>query len=66
MAVLTLNAINEGYHEMIGNLVADDYPNTIGGGSDYGAGNYYETIFLSERLPMIGQRFIGRLCLYCP
>ena len=41
VAVLSLNATNEGYDELIGNLVADDYLNTIGGGSDYGAGNYY-------------------------
>lgn len=41
VAVLALNATNEGYDEMIGNLVADDYLNSIGGGSDYGAGNYY-------------------------
>ncbi len=41
VAVLALNTTNEGYDEMIGNLVADDYLNTIGGGSDYGAGNYY-------------------------
>ncbi|MFD2937359.1 DUF3500 domain-containing protein [Spirosoma flavum] len=39
--LLALGVINEGYDEMIGNLVADDYLNTIGGGSDYGAGNYY-------------------------
>jgi hypothetical protein len=44
VAVLALNATNEGYDEMIGNLVADDYLNTIGGGSDYGAGNYYLSI----------------------
>ncbi|QDK77522.1 DUF3500 domain-containing protein [Spirosoma sp. KCTC 42546] len=44
VAVLALNTTNEGYDEMIGNLVADDYLNTIGGGSDYGAGNYYISI----------------------
>ncbi|UFH54027.1 DUF3500 domain-containing protein [Spirosoma sp. KNUC1025] len=41
VAVLALNATNEGYDEMMGNLVADDYLNTAGGGSGYGAGNYY-------------------------
>ncbi|PSR53051.1 hypothetical protein AHMF7605_05685 [Adhaeribacter arboris] len=41
VAVLTLNTSNEGYDEMLGNLVADDYLNTAGGGSTYGAGNYY-------------------------
>lgn len=43
-ALLTLSATNEGYDEMLGNLVADDYLKTIGGGSDYGAGNYYLSI----------------------
>ncbi|GAB3945260.1 hypothetical protein GCM10028805_14050 [Spirosoma harenae] len=41
VAVLALNATNEGYNELVGNLAADDYLYTIGGGSDYGAGNYY-------------------------
>ncbi|GAB3722134.1 DUF3500 domain-containing protein [Spirosoma lituiforme] len=40
-ALLALGVTNEGYDEMIGNLVADDYLTTIGGGSDYGAGKYY-------------------------
>jgi hypothetical protein len=44
VAVLAQNVTNEGYDEMMGNLVADDYLNTIGGGSDYGAGNYYLSI----------------------
>jgi hypothetical protein len=44
VAVLALNITNEGYDEMLGNLVADDYLATIGGGSDYGAGNYYISI----------------------
>ncbi|QIP14186.1 DUF3500 domain-containing protein [Spirosoma aureum] len=44
VAVLAQNVTNEGYDELIGNLVADDYLNTIGGGSDYGAGNYYLSI----------------------
>jgi hypothetical protein len=41
VAVLAMNATNEGYDEMLGNLVADDYLGTIGGGADYGAGNFY-------------------------
>ncbi|MBO0949839.1 DUF3500 domain-containing protein [Fibrella forsythiae] len=41
VAVLALNTTDEGYDEMLGNLVADDYLNTIGGGSAYGAGNFY-------------------------
>lgn len=41
VTVLALNTPNEGYDELLGNLVADDYLNTIGGGSGYGAGNYY-------------------------
>jgi len=45
IAVLALEATDEGYDEMLGNLVADDYLSTIGGGSDYGAGNYYLAFF---------------------
>ncbi|QRR00139.1 DUF3500 domain-containing protein [Dyadobacter sandarakinus] len=41
VGLLDVNASNEGYDEMLGNLVADDYLNTIGGGSAYGAGEYY-------------------------
>ena len=41
VAVLVANATDEGYDEMLGNLVADDYLKTLGGGSDYGAGNFY-------------------------
>ena len=41
VALLALGTNNEGYDEMIGNLVADDYLKSIGGGSDYGAGTYY-------------------------
>ncbi|MEZ0538333.1 DUF3500 domain-containing protein [Fibrella arboris] len=41
VAVLAINTTDEGYDEMLGNLVADDYLNTIGGGSAYGAGNFY-------------------------
>lgn len=44
VAVLAVNATDEGYDEMLGNLVADDYLNTISGGSDYGAGNFYISI----------------------
>lgn len=40
-AVLALNVTNEGYDEMLGNLVTDDYLNTAGGGAGYGAGNFY-------------------------
>ena len=43
-AMLALGIVNEGYDEMLGNLVADDYLNTVGGGSDYGAGNFYISI----------------------
>ena len=39
--VLAQGVPNEGYDEMEGNLAADDYLATIGGGSDYGAANYY-------------------------
>ncbi len=41
IAVLAINTTEEGYDEMLGNLVADDYLNTIGGGAGYGAGNFY-------------------------
>jgi hypothetical protein len=41
VAVLAVNTTDEGYDEMLGNLVADDYLATIGGGSDYGASNFY-------------------------
>ena len=44
VAVLAVNLKEEGYDEMLGNLVADDYLATIGGGSDYGAGNFYISI----------------------
>ena len=40
-AVLVQNVANEGYNEMEGNLAADDYLASIGGGSEYGTGNYY-------------------------
>ncbi|WP_375447093.1 DUF3500 domain-containing protein [uncultured Fibrella sp.] len=40
-AVLVQNVTNEGFDEMEGNLVADDYLAANGGGSDYGRGNYY-------------------------
>jgi Protein of unknown function (DUF3500) len=32
---------SEGNEEMLGILAADDYLNSIGGGADYGSGNYY-------------------------
>ncbi|MCF0054501.1 DUF3500 domain-containing protein [Dyadobacter sp. CY356] len=41
VALTDVSVDNEGYDEMLGNMVADDYLNTIGGGSDYGAGEYY-------------------------
>lgn len=44
VAVLSLNVQEEGYDEMLGNLVADDYLKSVGGGSDYGAGNFYIAI----------------------
>lgn len=40
-AVMAQGLTSEGYDEMIGSLAADDYLSTIGGGSDYGAGNFY-------------------------
>lgn len=44
VAVLALNPANEGYDEMLGNLVADNYLYYAGGGSTYGAGNFYVSI----------------------
>ncbi|CCH00665.1 hypothetical protein FAES_2656 [Fibrella aestuarina BUZ 2] len=44
VALLALGGTNESYDEMLGNLVADDYLATAGGGSGYGAGNYYLSI----------------------
>ncbi|WP_324679221.1 DUF3500 domain-containing protein [Hymenobacter sp. GOD-10R] len=40
-AVLAQGTTNEGYDEMEGNLAADDYLAANGGGTTYGAGNYY-------------------------
>ncbi|MFD1145278.1 DUF3500 domain-containing protein [Larkinella insperata] len=40
-AVLAQGTTNEGYDEMVGDLAADDYLNANGGGSEYGAGNFY-------------------------
>ncbi len=40
-SVLALNLTNEGYDEMLGDLVADDYLGTINKGTTYGAGNFY-------------------------
>jgi hypothetical protein len=41
IALMDVSATNEGYDEMLGNLVADDYLSTIGGGSTFGAGQFY-------------------------
>lgn len=43
-ALLGAGVINEGYDEMIGNLVADNYLTVNGGGTTYGAGNFYVSI----------------------
>lgn len=40
-SVLALNVTNEGYDEMLGDLVADDYLGTINKATTYGAGNFY-------------------------
>jgi len=40
-SVLAQGVTDEGYDEMEGNLAADDYLAANGGGSTYGAGNYY-------------------------
>lgn len=37
----TSSVANEGNAEYVGIIAADDYLNSIGGGSDYGSGNYY-------------------------
>ena len=39
--VLVLNVLNEGYDELLGDLVADDYLGTINKATTYGAGNFY-------------------------
>jgi hypothetical protein len=44
LAVLAQNGSNEGYDEMVGSLVADNYLYYAGGGTTYGAGNYYVSI----------------------
>jgi hypothetical protein len=41
IAMLAVSPREEGYDEMLGNLVADDYLATVGGGAGYGAGNFY-------------------------
>jgi hypothetical protein len=41
MKAATSTITNEGNAEYVGILAADDYLNSIGGGSDYGSGNYY-------------------------
>ncbi|KAA6438723.1 DUF3500 domain-containing protein [Dyadobacter flavalbus] len=44
LAVLALNGTDEGYDEMIGSMVADNYLAVNGGGTTYGAGNFYVSI----------------------
>lgn len=44
VAVLALNTANEGYDELIGNLVADNYLYSNGGGAGYGAGDFFVSI----------------------
>ncbi|MBD2752917.1 DUF3500 domain-containing protein [Spirosoma validum] len=44
VAVLALHTANEGYDEMLGNLVADNVLYYAGGGTTYGAGNFYVSI----------------------
>ena len=44
LAVLAQNVTNEGYDEMLGNLVADNILYHTGGGTAYGAGNFYVSI----------------------
>jgi Protein of unknown function (DUF3500) len=41
LKVATGTGKSEGNEEYLGILAADDYLNSIGGGSDYGSGNYY-------------------------
>jgi Protein of unknown function (DUF3500)/Secretion system C-terminal sorting domain len=41
LKAMTGTTPNEGYAELTALLAADDYLNTAGGGSGYGAGNYY-------------------------
>lgn len=41
LKAMTGTGANEGYAELTALLAADDYLNTAGGGSTYGAGNYY-------------------------
>ncbi len=44
VTVLALNTANEGYDQMLGSLVADNYLFYAGGGTTYGAGNFYLSI----------------------
>ncbi len=44
LAVLALGVANEGYDELLGNLVADNVLYYAGGGTSYGAGNFYVSI----------------------
>jgi hypothetical protein len=40
-SVLALNVLNEGYDEMLGDLIADDYLSTVNKSTTYGAGYFY-------------------------
>ncbi|PRY30411.1 uncharacterized protein DUF3500 [Spirosoma oryzae] len=44
VAVQGLGTANEGYDELLGNLVADNYLYSNGGGAGYGAGNFFVSI----------------------
>ena len=44
LAVLAQSVPNEGYSELLGNLVADNVLYYAGGGTTYGAGNFYVSI----------------------
>ena len=44
VVLLDIKTAEEGYDEMLGNLVADDYLGTIGGGATYSAGEFYISI----------------------
>ncbi|MFD2937360.1 DUF3500 domain-containing protein [Spirosoma flavum] len=44
VAIQGLGTVNEGYDELLGNLVADNYLYSNGGGAGYGAGDYFVSI----------------------
>ena len=44
VALVAQGVVDEGYDELLGNMVADDYLATIGGGAGYGAANFYISI----------------------